>query len=127
MTFPVLRHAALAITLTLAASSCWAATGPAIAGIPIEFFLFALTLLGVALLHNQTFYVALTGVLAVALYKIAFTGFKTGAGVAGSLLSASPSGRRSSSLSRCAVMTGKCWANRSRVPSSCSSLSPPLR
>ena len=52
-------------------------------GIPIEFILFALTLLGVALLHNQTFYVALTGVIAVALYKIAFTGFKTGVGVMG--------------------------------------------
>ena len=52
-------------------------------GIPIEFILFGLTLLGVALLHNQTFNVALTGVVAVALYKIVFTGFKTGAGVAG--------------------------------------------
>jgi Na+/H+ antiporter NhaD/arsenite permease-like protein len=52
-------------------------------GIPIEFILFALTLLGVALFHNQTFYVALTGVAAVAIYKIAVTGFKTGAGVAG--------------------------------------------
>ncbi len=50
-------------------------------GIPIEFILFALTLLGVALFHNQTFYVALTGVAAVAIYKIAVTGFKTGAGV----------------------------------------------
>lgn len=52
-------------------------------GIPIEFILFGLTLLGVALLHNQTFNVALTGVVAVALYKIVFAGFKTGAGVAG--------------------------------------------
>jgi Na+/H+ antiporter NhaD/arsenite permease-like protein len=52
-------------------------------GIPVEFILFALTLLGVALLHNQTFYVALTGVLAVALYKITFTGFKTGPGIGG--------------------------------------------
>ena len=52
-------------------------------GIPVEFILFALTLLGVALFHHQTFYVALTGVIAVALYKIAFTGFKTGAGLGG--------------------------------------------
>ena len=52
-------------------------------GIPIEFLLFALTLLGVALFHNQTFNVALAGVSAVALYKIAVTGFKTGPGVAG--------------------------------------------
>ena len=53
------------------------------AGIPVEFILFALTLLGVALFHNQTFYVALTGLAAVSLYKIVFAGFKTGAGVAG--------------------------------------------
>jgi Na+/H+ antiporter NhaD/arsenite permease-like protein len=51
--------------------------------IPIEFILFALTLLGVALFHNQTFYVALSGLLAIAFYKIVFTGFKTGAGLGG--------------------------------------------
>jgi Na+/H+ antiporter NhaD/arsenite permease-like protein len=60
-----------------------AASGPTVLGIPIEFILFALTLLGVALFHNQVFYVALTGVAAVAIYKIAVTGFKTGAGVGG--------------------------------------------
>lgn len=83
MPFSVMRHIPLALTLLLLAGSTWAADGAAIGGIPIEFILFALTLLGVALFHNQTFYVALTGVLAVALYKIAFTGFKTGSGVAG--------------------------------------------
>jgi Na+/H+ antiporter NhaD/arsenite permease-like protein len=71
------------VFLAIFTGSAWAAEGPALAGIPIEFILFALTLLGVALFHNQTFNVALTGVLAVALYKIAFTGFKAGAGVAG--------------------------------------------
>lgn len=71
--------------LAPAAFAAGAATGaaPSLFGIPIEFILFALTLLGVALFHNQTFYVALAGVSAVAVYKIAFTGFKTGAGVAG--------------------------------------------
>jgi Na+/H+ antiporter NhaD/arsenite permease-like protein len=78
-----LRRLALPFVLTLLAGPAFAADGPAIAGVPIEFILFALTLLGVALFHNQTFYVALTGVLAVAIYKIAVTGFKTGAGVAG--------------------------------------------
>jgi Na+/H+ antiporter NhaD/arsenite permease-like protein len=78
-----MRHILLAVTLSLLAGSTWAAEGSAIGGIPIEFILFALTLLGVALFHNQTFYVALTGVLAVALYKMIFTGFKTGTGVAG--------------------------------------------
>jgi len=51
--------------------------------IPVEFILFALTLLGVALFHNQTFYVALTGLLTISLYKIVFTGFKAGAGLTG--------------------------------------------
>jgi Na+/H+ antiporter NhaD/arsenite permease-like protein len=54
-----------------------------IAGIPVDFILFALTLLGVALFHNQTFHVALTGFVAISLYKWVFTGFKTGAGFAG--------------------------------------------
>lgn len=54
-----------------------------IAGIPLEFILFALTLLGVALFHHHTFYVALAGVSSIALYKILVTGFKTGAGLAG--------------------------------------------
>lgn len=74
---------ALFLLFTCCAGSAWAAGGPAVAGIPVEFILFALTLLGVALFHNHTFHVALAGVSAVALYKIVFTGFKTGAGVAG--------------------------------------------
>ena len=57
--------------------------GLSVAGIPVEFILFALTLLGVALFHHKTFLVALLGMSSVAIYKIAFTGFKTGAGVAG--------------------------------------------
>lgn len=61
----------------------FAAGGPAVAGIPVEFILFAMTLLGIALFHNQTFYVALGGLVTVSLYKIVVTGFKTGAGVAG--------------------------------------------
>jgi Na+/H+ antiporter NhaD/arsenite permease-like protein len=52
-------------------------------GIPVDFILFALTLLGVALLHHHTLAVALTGLAAIALYKVAFTGFKFGAGIAG--------------------------------------------
>jgi Na+/H+ antiporter NhaD/arsenite permease-like protein len=40
-------------------------------------------LLGVALFHHATLYVALTGLLTISLYKIVFTGFKTGLGVAG--------------------------------------------
>ncbi|HEX6735794.1 MAG TPA: citrate transporter [Azonexus sp.] len=56
---------------------------PMVGGIPVDFILFALTLLGVALFHHYTLYVALTGLVTISLYKILFTGFKTGVGVAG--------------------------------------------
>jgi Na+/H+ antiporter NhaD/arsenite permease-like protein len=51
--------------------------------IPFEFILFAATLLGVALLHRRTLAVALTGLAAIIMYKLAFTGFSDGAGLAG--------------------------------------------
>jgi Na+/H+ antiporter NhaD/arsenite permease-like protein len=53
------------------------------AGIPIEFVLFALTLLGVAVFHHYTLRVALTGLAVIILYKLIFTGFKAGPGLAG--------------------------------------------
>lgn len=56
---------------------------PTLFGIPIDFFLFALTLVGVALFHHRTLQVALTGLVVIALYKILFAPFRTGAGVAG--------------------------------------------
>ena len=52
-------------------------------GIPVDFILFALTLLGIAVFHNHTLPIALSGLAAVIIYKLAFTGFKTGAGLAG--------------------------------------------
>ena len=51
--------------------------------IPIDFILFAVTLLGVALFHHHTLKVALAGLAAVTLYKLVFTGFKAGPGLAG--------------------------------------------
>jgi Na+/H+ antiporter NhaD/arsenite permease-like protein len=60
-----------------------AADGPAVAGIPVDFILFAATLLGVALFHHYVLQVALTGLATITAYKILFTGFKTGAGLAG--------------------------------------------
>ncbi|WP_211371067.1 citrate transporter [Dechloromonas hortensis] len=60
-----------------------AETLPMVGGIPVDFILFGLTLLGVALFHNATLYVALTGLATISLYKILFTGFKTGLGFAG--------------------------------------------
>jgi len=56
---------------------------PALAGIPVDFILFGITLLGVALFHRHTLYVALAGLFVITLYKLGFTGFKTGAGIPG--------------------------------------------
>jgi Na+/H+ antiporter NhaD/arsenite permease-like protein len=52
-------------------------------GIPVDFILFALTLLGVALFHHHTLKVALTGLAVITLYQLLFTGFAHGAGLAG--------------------------------------------
>ncbi len=51
--------------------------------IPLDFILFALTLFGIALFHHYTLQVALTGLVVTLIYKIGFSGFKTGAGVGG--------------------------------------------
>jgi Na+/H+ antiporter NhaD/arsenite permease-like protein len=51
--------------------------------VPVDFLLFAATLLGVALFHNRTLEVALTGLAAILIYKFAFTGFRQGPGLAG--------------------------------------------
>src|SRR5262245_11752808 len=53
------------------------------AGIPVDFILFALTLLGVALFHRYTLPIALSGLLIITSYKLIFTGFKTGGGFTG--------------------------------------------
>ena len=52
-------------------------------GVPIDFVLFGLTLAGVALFHHHTLQVALIGLATITLYKLGFTGFKTGTGFAG--------------------------------------------
>ena len=52
-------------------------------GVPFDFVLFALTLLGIALFHRHTLPTALAGLGIVAGYKLAFSGFKDGAGWAG--------------------------------------------
>ncbi|QIG91730.1 MULTISPECIES: SLC13 family permease [unclassified Bradyrhizobium] len=53
-------------------------------GIPLDFLLFALTLLGVAIFHHHTLAVALTGLTAIVAYKLLFAGFaKFGAGLPG--------------------------------------------
>ncbi len=56
---------------------------PAVAGIPVDFILFALTLLGVALFHHHTLRVAVIGLVVITLYKLAFTGIDGVPGLAG--------------------------------------------
>ena len=51
--------------------------------IPVDFVLFGMTLLGVAIFHRHTLPIALTGLAAISIHKIAFTGFKTGPGIGG--------------------------------------------
>ncbi|MGZ8153940.1 MAG: citrate transporter [Burkholderiales bacterium] len=60
-----------------------AVAGPELFGVPADFFLFALTLIGVAVLHHHVLAVALTGLGTIVLYKLAFTGFKFGPGIGG--------------------------------------------
>jgi len=55
----------------------------ALFGIPVEFVLFALTLLGVALFHHHTLAVALTGLAVITAFKLGFTGFAEGPGIGG--------------------------------------------
>jgi Na+/H+ antiporter NhaD/arsenite permease-like protein len=55
-------------------------------GVPVDFILFGLTLLGVAVFHHKTLEVALVGLVAVALYKLLFTGFQQGEGFTGLVL-----------------------------------------
>ncbi len=52
-------------------------------GVPVDFVLFGLTLAGVALFHHHTLQVALIGLVAIVVYKLGFTGFKTGPGLGG--------------------------------------------
>jgi len=82
----LLRPALIAAVFLVACAPVFAANGmaaPTVFGIPVEFILFALTLLGVALFHNHTLRVGLTGLAVITVYKLVFTGFKTGPGVAG--------------------------------------------
>jgi len=52
-------------------------------GVPVDFVLFGLTLAGVALFHRHTLQVALVGLAVIVLYKLGFTGFRTGPGLHG--------------------------------------------
>ncbi|HEV7802740.1 MAG TPA: citrate transporter [Burkholderiales bacterium] len=67
----------------MAAASMASPAAPRMFGVPLEFILFALTLLGVAIFHHHTLAVAVIGLAAITAYKLFVTGFKAGAGVGG--------------------------------------------
>lgn len=76
--------ACLAATVTPAlADPVAAAALPSLLGVPVDFLIFAATLLGVAVFHHHTLPVALSGLVAVVAYKLAFAGFATGPGAGG--------------------------------------------
>jgi Na+/H+ antiporter NhaD/arsenite permease-like protein len=87
----VMNRAAIWVMVVLGCctpSMAWAAgatgfSGPAIGPVPVEFLLFVAVLAGVAISHHHALKIALTGAVVIALYKILFSPFKFGAGVAG--------------------------------------------
>lgn len=52
-------------------------------GLPVDFILFTLTLAGVAIFHQYTLFVALSGLTVITIYKLVFTRFQFGGGFAG--------------------------------------------
>jgi len=83
MNFSIYGRVLCILLISLISGIAQASDTPNIYGIQVELILFALTLLGVALFHHQTFYVALTGLVSISMYKLIFTGFKTGPGLYG--------------------------------------------
>ncbi len=56
---------------------------PAVAGIPVDFLLFAAVLVAIALAHGHTLRIAVIGLVVITLYKLAFSPFHGQAGFAG--------------------------------------------
>src|SRR4051812_42092436 len=55
---------------------------PAFFGAPLEFILFGLTLVGIALFHKRALAVSLSGLAAIVAYEAFVSGFPTGEGMA---------------------------------------------
>jgi len=74
-----------AVLLSIVASTAIGAPvePPAVVGIPIDFILFALTLIGVALFHHHTLKVAVVGLAVITIFKLLFSPFAEGAGATG--------------------------------------------
>ena len=76
---------AAGVVALIASAPARAGDGPAVLGVPVDFVLFGVTLLGVALFQRHTLRVAVAGLAVITLYKLGFTGFKTGGGIPGLL------------------------------------------
>jgi len=74
---------ALLWTLPACAAAAGAGEPPALFGIPVDFLLFAATLLGVAVFHHHTLRVALIGLATIVAYQFFFSGFRAGPGIGG--------------------------------------------
>jgi Na+/H+ antiporter NhaD/arsenite permease-like protein len=72
--------------MAAAPSAASAAVGedaaPTLLGAPVEFYLFALVLLGVAIFHKRALVVSLTGLAVILAYEALVSGFPTGLGAA---------------------------------------------
>jgi len=65
----------LGVALPSVAMASVTAGSPAVFGIHVEFVIFGLILLGIALFHRRTFEVAVTGLVVLLAFKLAFTNF----------------------------------------------------
>jgi Na+/H+ antiporter NhaD/arsenite permease-like protein len=75
----------LVACLLIAPCAAHAATAsiPELAGIPVDFILFAIMLVGVALFHHHTLAIAVGGMLAISLFKMVASPFPEGPGLGG--------------------------------------------
>lgn len=80
-----LAHGLSSIALPLISGTAAAAAveAPAVGAIPVEFMLFAATLVGIVLLHRHTLPIAVGGVVLISLWKVGFSPFAEGPGVGG--------------------------------------------
>lgn len=79
----IVRLLCLCLLPALASANDGAAQAPAILGVRIEFLLFGLTLLGVALFHRHTLVVSALGAVAVIGWRWGVSGFPHGEGLHG--------------------------------------------
>jgi Na+/H+ antiporter NhaD/arsenite permease-like protein len=80
---PAVLMGTLLLPLAAVAAPATLPEPPALAGIPIDFILFAATLFCVALFHHHTMRVAVTGLVVITIFKVLFSPFAEGAGIPG--------------------------------------------